>query len=163
VKYTTTDGLITVNAPEPPDWSLESIAGASQAETRTTMIKCKRATPGPLFFLLAKDYTVSPQHVVTADALLREVYPRSYAKLFETVTLEALHEKTVQGRSWWEANYQLVHAKLGAITKIERATCVADHVLLVSGEGQQDEVARQLGMLASWMDTASFATLSSPR
>jgi hypothetical protein len=161
MKYTTDDGLITVNAPEPPAWSLESVAGAAQGDSRVTMIKCKRTLPGPLFFLLAKDYTVSRQHMVTPDVLLREVYPRSYAKLFTSVTLGAVREKLVHDRAWWEATYTLVHAKLGTITKLERVTCVAEHVLLVSGEGLEDELPRQLGITANWMDTTSFATLES--
>ena len=160
MKQTTSDGLITVNAPHEQGWSTEILAGVVQGETRTTVVKCKRTVPGELFFLLAKDYTVAPAHVATPEQLLREIYPASYAKLFEQVKVDRVEEKIVAGHTWWEASYQFMHAKLGAITKLERVACVGDHVLLVSGEGAEADVRTHFRMLANWTDTTAFATAS---
>jgi hypothetical protein len=158
VKQTTSDGLITVNAPHEEGWSVETVAGVVQAGTSTTFVKCKRTVAGEFLFLMAKDYTVPADNVVTAEQLLRELYPASYAKVFAEVKLDALREKHVHGRAWWEASYSFVHTKLGAITKIERVTCVGEHVLLVSGEGAPAVVTKHFGMLANWLDTAEFKT-----
>ncbi|MGE5182894.1 MAG: hypothetical protein ACM31C_12560, partial [Acidobacteriota bacterium] len=119
MKQTTSDGLITVNAPHEEGWAVETVAGVVQAATSTTLVKCKRTVPGEFLFLMAKDYTVPAENVVTAEQLLRELYPASYAKLFASVKLDALRDKQVHGCTWWEASYSFVHAKLGAITKIE--------------------------------------------
>ncbi len=162
MKQTTSDGLITVNAPHEEGWAVETVAGVVQAGTSTTLVKCKRTVPGEFLFLMAKDYTVPAANVVSAEQLLRELYPASYAKLFTSVKIDGIREKQVNGHAWWEANYSFVHAKMGAITKIERVTCVGTHVLLVSGEGAAADVVKHFGMVANWLDTAEFATLKTP-
>lgn len=162
MKHTTNDGLITVDAPDEPGWIVEATAGAVQANTSTTFIRCKRTVPGEFLFLMAKDYTVAPEHVVTPEQLLRQIYPGSYARVFQEVKIDVVRTMVVGGRTWWEAGYRFLHSKLGPIAKLERVTCIDDHVLLVSGEGKQPDVRTNLQKIASWMDTAVFATAAAP-
>jgi hypothetical protein len=152
----TSDGLITI---EPPaGWAVEQVVGARAGNDSVTFVKAKRPPP-EFFFLLAKDYTVNPAHIATPEQLLSQIYPALYAKTFEKVKVDAITKRIVGGREWWEAGYQFLHSRLGAIAKLERVTCVADHVLLVSGEGAQSDVRNQLAALSAWMDGARFATL----
>jgi hypothetical protein len=153
---TTDDGLITV---EPPaGWLFEQVVGARQGNDSVTFVKAKRPPP-EFFFLMAKDYTVNPVHAATPEQLVREIYPALYTKTFARVRIDVVTKKVIDGREWWEAGYQFVHTRLGAIAKLERVTCVGEHVLLVSGEGAQEDVRTHYGTLSQWMDGARFGSL----
>lgn len=154
----TSDGTITVEVPDGPGWQVETIVGAVQGATRTTFVKCKRGPP-EFFFLMAKDYSVPATEVLPAEKLLREVYPRNYSKMFQQVKIDFMGPKTIGGREWWEAGFQFLHAKLGPIAKLERVTCSGEHVLIVSGEGAQNDVRARFAELTRWMDGARFALL----
>lgn len=89
--------------------------------------KLKRLVPGEFLFMLAKDYMVPPEDVVSAEQLVSEVYPQSYARRFAKVEIDAVREVD-DGR--WEADYRFMHDTMGLILKRERVKIVRTHVLL---------------------------------
>jgi hypothetical protein len=117
--------------------------------------KLKRLVPGEFLFMLAKDYTVPPENVVTAKELVSEVYPQSYAKQFSDVAIDSIRDL---GDGWWVADYRFTHVKMGAIVKRERVKTVRRHVLLTSAEGWPEAMEAHADAVAAWM-TSTFAPL----
>lgn len=156
MQTTTTDGLLAVALPDGDGWGVETTAVDADG-THVAAIKCARTTPGELFFLIAKDYTVAPEHVADAEALLEDIYPEHYATLFTKVVIEELRELEA---GWWEATYRFEHARLGEIVKRERARVIGSHVLLLSAEGSPAAVAAHAGATEGWFTGVMFATLA---
>lgn len=156
---TTSDGLITVTPPEGPGWEVEARALDMPGEGHAAHVKCRRAVAGEFFFLVAKDYTVPAEQVLPPERLLREVYPRDYARMFDQVKVDVIQPRVLGGHEWWEAGFQLVHARLGPIVKLERVTCAGEHVLTVSGEGAPDAMRAHFATLTAWLDGTRFASL----
>lgn len=156
---TTSDGLISVTPPAGPEWEVEARALDMPGEGHASLIKCRRAVAGEFFFMVAKDYTVPPEQVLPPERLLREVYASDYARMFDQVKVDVIQPRVVDGREWWEAGFQLVHARLGSIVKLERVTCAGEHVLVVSGEGAPDAMRAHFATLSAWLDGTRFASL----
>lgn len=156
---TTADGLITVTPPEGPEWEVVTQTADVPGGGRGSLVKCRRTAPGEFLFFMAKDYTVPPEQVLPPERLIREVFPRDYARMFEQVKVDVVQPRVTGGREWWEAGFQFFHARMGHVVKFERVTCEGQHVLLVSGEGAPDIVRAHFAALGAWMDGARFATL----
>ena len=117
--------------------------------------KLKRLVPGEFLFMMAKDYMVPPENVVSAKKLVTEIYPQSYAQRFTKVEIDAVREiETGQ----WEADYRFVHDSMGLILKRERVKIVRTHVLLASAEGWPKEMETHAEAVAQWM-TTTYAPL----
>jgi len=157
MQRTTSDGLVTVDAPDGDDWRLDDMTTTVEGNT-ISGFKCKRTTAGVLFFMIAKDYTVPLEHASDPETLLRNVYPQLYAKMFTEVKIDMVRDFEFGGHEWWEAGYQFKHASMGLIAKLERVTVVRDHVLLTSVEGRQSDVRANVAVAKAWMDRAVFVT-----
>lgn len=157
--HTTTDNRVTVWAPDDPAWEMEAaISGPA------TQLKCKNLGPDRFCFLTAKIYTVPMDQVLPADTLLRETYPAIYAKKFQSVKLDSMGEVTgSDGEKWTQALYDLVHANVGAITKIERVRCAGPDVMVASAEGIPADMERHVDIVFAWMDRARFGADSLAR
>ena len=90
------NALLTVDAPEGDHWKLEAFAADG-----VTAFKCKLVAP-ELFFMVAKYYAVPTDQIVGSEALLRHVYPRTYARIFASTHIEHLRVLPVghDGLEW---------------------------------------------------------------
>ena len=112
--------------------------------------KLKRTVPGEFLFMLAKDYMVQPEHAVSAQRLVSEIYPQSYSRRFAKVEIDAVRDLR-DGQ--WEADYRLEHDTMGLILKRERVKIVRTHVLLASAEGWPKDMDTHAEAVAQWMST----------
>lgn len=160
---TTSDGWIAAPVPDEPGWSVEEICGGVAGSTVTTLLKCRREVPGEFLFFLAKDYSFPPDQVYTPEGLIRTLYRRTYESMFTQIRYDSIRTFKALGVTWAEAAMQMLHPRLGPLAKLERVAVVAGHVLLVSAEGSQRDVAQHWGTtIAAWMEQATFARLTPP-
>lgn len=146
---------ITVKHPElGTEWRLDPFAEPT-AYKPVIGFKLKRLVPGEFLFMLAKDYMVPPENIVSAKELVSDIYPQSYAKQFSEVAIDSIDDL---GDGWWVANYRFVHVKMGAIVKRERVKTVRAHVILTSAEGWAKDMTAHAEAVDAWM-TSTFAPL----
>jgi hypothetical protein len=156
--YRSPDGLVMVPASTDPGWeTIHKTAGDPPGVT--TAVTRRRATDGEFMFLMAKHYTVAPAHVVTAEALVREIYRQSYEKQFQRVDYGPIREVVLGGHGWWEAEMALTHERRGRISKIERTSVVDTNVFVLSAEGAPEVMAAHAEEIGRWLNEARFAVL----
>lgn len=136
------------------EWKLDVINQAT-AYKPVIGFRLERRVQGEFLFLLAKDYMVPPEQVVSAHQLVSEVYPRSYLKMFAKVAIEGIREVS-EGQ--WEADYHFEHERMGVVWKRERVKCVRTHVLLASAEGWPKDMETHSEVVAQWL-TTTYAPL----
>jgi hypothetical protein len=152
---TTSDALVRVRDPEGPGWRTHLIE-ANGALMRASEIKCTRTDPGEFFFLIAKDYTVPLDQIASAETLLRQVYPKTYLRMFSRVQLDWLGERVVGDKTWVEAGFQFMHPVRGHVVKVERVMVLGQHVLILSGEGNPADMNRHAATMSAWMERTTF-------
>lgn len=158
--HTTADRLITAPLPAEPGWTPVEDCGQTAGPAVATTLKCRRVVEGEFLFYLAKDYSVPRDQITDADTLTRQVFIRTYERMFSQVRYDRISSAQALGVTWVEAGIQMVHPRLGALAKLERVTTVDDHVLIVSIEGAQADVARHWATSgAAWMNGVRFARL----
>lgn len=128
-----------------------------------SMQKCKRFSPDNDYFLfmLAKQYEVAAGQAVSAEDLTNRIFRSSYEKTSESVHYgSAEWVEDEKGVLWFEAKIALEHAKLGAITKIERVHVIGPKVFLVSAEGRQADVRAHHSFVQRWLKECEFPQLA---
>lgn len=159
--HTTQDGLISAPIPDEPGWTTEESCGVVMGPTVATMLKCKRVASGEFLFFLAKDYGVPREQILDADSLIKNVFSKTYEKMFSQVRYDHVGAIQSLGVTWVEAAMQMLHPRLGVLAKLERVCTVDDRVLLLSVEGAQPDVARHWpAAITTWMSGARFARLA---
>lgn len=146
---------ITVKHPElGTEWKLDVINQAT-AYKPVIGFKLTRLVRDEFLFMLAKNYMVPPANVVSAQELVSNIYPQSYAKQFTKVEVESVQDL---GDGWWIADYRLEHPQAGVIHKRERVKTVREHVILTSAEGWPEAMKKHAEAVDAWM-TSTFAPL----
>ena len=157
--FASDDGL--VRAPLPADdaqW--ECIRQTSQPpKPPTTLIKCRQRESSRFFFLLAKDYEVTPEQRRDVDGIIREVLPMTYERLFDSFTITGTTPVVHQGSEGREVEIRAVHSGLGEIRKRERLFVRGDHVLVISAEGRPELFDAVAEDIDAWFAGARFANL----
>jgi hypothetical protein len=157
--FASDDGL--VRAPLPADdaqW--ECVRQTSQPpKPPTTLIKCRQRESSRFFFLLAKDYEVTPEQRRDVDAIIAEVLPMTYERLFESFAITSTTPVVHQGSEGREVELRAVHSGLGDIRKREQIFVLGDHVMVLSAEGRPEMFDAVAGDIDAWFAGAEFANL----
>ena len=157
--YASLDGL--VHAPRPTGEGWQCIRQAAHPpQPPATLIKCRRTDPERFFFLMAKDYEVAPSRRLPVDAIVSDVLPLTYSKLFSSYTITEIKTIEQQGAQGLELTIDALHGTLGSIHKRERLFVRANHVLVISAEGQPELFELYAADIDAWMLGASFLNLS---
>jgi len=109
---------------------------------------------------MAKDYEVAPSRRLPVDAIVSDVLPLTYSKLFSSYTITAIKTIEQQGAQGLELTIDALHETLGSIHKRERLFVRANHVLVISAEGQAELFELYAADIDAWMLGASFLNLS---
>ncbi len=157
--YSSLDGLVRAPHPEGEDWQcLEQ--SARPPKPPATLIKCRQTDPERFFFLMAKDYEVAPAERLPVDAIVRDVLPLTYAKLFENHTISEVKAIEHQGVEGLSLTLDAVHETLGQIHKREHLFVRGNHVLVISVEGSPELFDLFAADIDAWMHGVTFLNLS---
>ncbi|RYE91552.1 MAG: hypothetical protein EOO75_08640 [Myxococcales bacterium] len=161
--HTTADRRITAPFPDGPGWTPVEDCGQTSGPVVATTLRCRRVVEGEFLFYLAKDYSVPRDQITDAETLTRQVFVKTYERMFSQVRYDRISSAQAHGVTWVEAGIQMVHPRLGALAKLERVATVDNHVLIISLEGAQADVARHWPTSGeAWMNGVRFARLATP-
>jgi hypothetical protein len=162
---TTDNELITAPVPRGKGWKLDVVSDKVVGPACITMFRLMRDSPGEMYMLLAKDYTIPVSVTKSAEDLVTKQYPDSYRAACESVTYQSTGPVTINGQVWWQANFTLTlkDAEKTVLEKVERVCCIGDHVLVLSYEGKPKDVMRWKVYTEDWIAGVSFKTLNDSR
>ena len=152
-RFVTADKLVDVPKPTGDGWEcLEQTA----PEPKTTLAKCRHTDREKFFFMMAKDYVVTPDQTKTAEQIATEVFPTTYAKLFTKHEITSAKKTVVAGREGHELAVTATHSQIGDIAKRELVFVEGEHVFVLSAEGKPDEVAANAPAIDAWFGSTRF-------
>jgi hypothetical protein len=152
----TKDGLVKVQHPG-EGWT----CAEDHAEAGNVVASWIRCAQPSGFYLMAKDYSVSPSEVAPAEQLFRRYYENNYRRMFgdfEYVSERAL-DAGVEGGSAFE----IVLSARGDVRLRERATVVGVHVLLLTAAGPRAEVEAESKVVEAWFSGTRFESIERER
>ena len=157
--YTSLDGLVRAPRPQGEDWQcLEQTARPPKPPA--TLIKCRLTDPKRFFFLMAKDYEVPPDQRLPVDAIVRDLLPQTYAKLFRSHTISEVKEIEHQGVQGIALTVDAEHKTIGQIHRREHLFVRGNHVLVISAEGSPEFFDLFAAEIDAWMLGVAFINLS---
>lgn len=141
-----------------PAWECRATQEPAKGQA-IAMVKCSSKGPDDFFFLVAKDYTVPASSTLSAESLATNVFARQYRQMFRDVQFTRSAAITHSGHPGWENAFDAVSESRGSIRKLERVLVSGNHVLILSAEGNPEDVSSHQAETALWFMDSRFANL----
>jgi hypothetical protein len=152
--------LIKAPAPQTSGWECfqqQKIV----SRTRETLVQCwRRSSPEDFVLVLAKDYSVPPGDVLSAETLARGIYKRNNEEAFQDVHYTRQASVNHRGHPAFESELDAVHQEAGKIHKRELVMVAGSHVLLLDVEGNAAALSRQQRFADDWFARVDFGSLN---
>ncbi|APR78771.1 Hypothetical protein A7982_04118 [Minicystis rosea] len=156
----TEDKLVRVSRPLGEGWTCE-VERLVQQKLHVTVsfVQCNLVTPSGKMTLLAKDYQVPPDAVLSAEALSTVEYPKHYRKRYDDVRYTRSGPVDHRGQPGFEVEIDLSRDGGPVTHVIERVIVVGTHTLNVSATGPATTFPSQLVEVQRWIEGADFAVM----
>jgi hypothetical protein len=158
------DGLVRVPKPRGEGWSCRADhVERPEMRFRATLVKCARRTPNGPVSLMAKDYEVPAEDVLSAEVLVMREYPKHYRKRYSRVRYTRSGPVEHQGHMGFEVAIELGREGGETTRVVERVVVEGTHVINVSVDVPAESFSTFESEVRRWFDGAEFSSLSVDR
>ena len=155
---TTEDGSVKVPRPRAEGWECRT-EHVDNPRVRASYVQCRRLTPAGALSLMAKDYEVPAESVMSAEELSTREYPNHYRKRWAHVTYTRSSAIDHHGHPGWEVAVDLAQDTGPTTHRVERVVVSGTHTLNLSAEGPAETFGAFEPEAKRWFDGAELAAL----